>query len=492
MEEQPAAFTLSRTGATGSSLTVTVAVSEQADRDLLPDGAATERTVTFARGSSTAALMVELKNDHFAEPDGDLTAAVQAGAGYTVGDPSTATVTVEDGDTGIAPPTVTSVAVASAPQSGTAYHWGETIVFTVTFNEPVRVTGGPGLEVGLDDPAGASGSTVQARFAGLSESERPTVGARPVPVSRHVHFAYTVQAFDRDADGVRIAADALRLASGDRIWSDATVANAEFDHAALGPQTGHRVDGRTTVDGEPAAPEPRAGITFVDTNGRLLETLADGNHRLWVPEGGSARYGLRLATGPARTVVVSHHPLAGDPDLDVPRNFASDRSIAPDEWDTQTVWVRVAAAQDGDAENGARVFENRAFSNDPNYHDLALPEVIAVEADDEEPTCTPNPGDIWCGVVTVGEIQHLGLTTGYGFETTGDLVDNDGDKSFTYGTNSYTIDGVIASSTKRGQFSVSLTSMLSPTLPYPPTRVLQFIKLRRSNRACGTTFAHRW
>ena len=443
VEEQPAVFTLIRTGATGSSLTVTVALSEQADRDLLPDGAATERTARFARGSSTATLMVELQNDHFAEPDGDLTAAVQAGAGYTVGDPSTATVTVEDGDTGIAPPTVTSVAVASAPQSGNAYHWGETIVFTVTFNEPVRVTGGPGLEVGLDDPAGASGSTVQARFAGLSESERPTVDAEPVPVSRHVHFAYTVQAFDRDADGVRIAAAALRLASGDRIRSDATGANAEFDHAALGPQSGHRVDGRTTVDGEPAAPVAGAGIWFVDTNGNNLETQADGNHRLWVPEGGSARYGLRLATRPARTVVVSHHPLAGDPDLDVPWNFASDRSIAPNEWDTKTVWVRVVAAQDGDAENGERVFENRAFSNDPNYHDLALLDVIAVEADDEPP-CTLNPGDIWCGVVTVGIQRVPSGDDSYGFSPYfGQLSDDSGDRSFTYGTNTYTIGNLV-------------------------------------------------
>ena len=30
----------------------------------------------------------------------------------------------------------------------------------------------------------------------------------------------------------------------------------------------------------------------------------------------------------------------------------------------------------------------------------------------------------------------------------------------------------------------------SPTLTCPPTRVLQFIYLRRSERACGTTFAH--
>ena len=131
------------------------------------------------------------------------------------------------------PPTVTSVVVASTPQSGNAYRWGETIVFTVTFNERVRVTGRPGLEVGLNNPAGTSGNTVQARFWGLSESQRPTPGTRPAPVSRHVHFAYTVQPHDLDTDGVRIGANALRLASADRIRSDGTGVDADLDHTAL-------------------------------------------------------------------------------------------------------------------------------------------------------------------------------------------------------------------------------------------------------------------
>ena len=388
VEEQPAAFTLTRTGATGSPLTVTVAVSEQADRDLLPDGAAAERTVRFGAGAATTALTVALENDRVAEPDGDLTVAVRAGAGYTPGAPSSATVTVEDGDTDMAPPTVTSVVVASTPQSeDTSYRWGETILFTVTFSEPVRVTGRPELEVGLDDPAGASGSTVQARFAGLSEAEQVTSDSRPVPVSRYVHFGYSVRPFDRDADGVSLGANALRLASGDRIQSgDETGTYAEFAHAALGSQSGHRVDGWKTVDGEPVAPVAEAGIGLVDTDGNPLELLANGTHRLSVPEGGEARYGLRLKTRPAHKVVVSlhYHTYGGDSDLTVPRNFSIDGSIAPDEWDTKTVWVRVEAAQDDDAEDGERVFDNRAFSNDPNYHDLVLPDVVVVEADDDK------------------------------------------------------------------------------------------------------------
>ena len=391
VEEQPAAFTLTRTGATGSPLTVTVAVSEQADRDLLPDGAATERTVRFGAGAATTALTVALENDRVAEPDGDLTVAVQAGAGYTLGAPSSATVTVEDGDTDTAPPTVTSVVVASTPHSGDTYRWGETIVFTVTFSEPVRVTGRPWLDVGLDNPAGASGSTVRAGFWGLSDDEEVTSDSWPAPVSRHVHFGYSVQPYDIDADGVSLGANALQLASGDRIQSDETDTYAEFAHAALGRQSGHLVDGRTTVDGEPTVPVVEAGITFVDTDGNPLKLLANGTHRLSVPEGGEARYGLRLKTRPAHKVVVSHHyhTYGGDSDLTVPRNFSFDGSIRPDTWDTQTAWVRVAAAQDDDAEDGERVFDNRAFSRDPNYHDLMLPDVVVVEADDEAKGSSP-------------------------------------------------------------------------------------------------------
>ena len=204
---------------------------------------------------------------------------------------------------------------------------------------------------------------------------------------------------------MRIGANALRLASADRIRSDGTGVDADLDHTALVLQSGHRVDGRTGVDGEPAVPVEEAGITFVDGYGDLLETRADGNHRLSVPEGGEARYGLRLDTRPAKRVVLSFHLHAGDADLDVPRNYSSDRSIAPDEWVARTVWVRVKAAQDADAANGERVFAHNTASNDPNYHHLVLPDVVVVEADDEEPTCTRNPGDIWCGVVTVGSIE---------------------------------------------------------------------------------------
>ena len=148
----------------------------------------------------------------------------------------------------IVPPTVTSVVVASAPQSGDTYRSYETIVFTVTFSEPVEVEHGRlRLEVGLDNPGGASGSTVEAVFSGLSQSQRPTADTPQAQVARHLHFEYTVQPFDRDEDGVRIGANALRLASGARIRSVESGRDARLDHAAVGPLSDHKVDGSADV-----------------------------------------------------------------------------------------------------------------------------------------------------------------------------------------------------------------------------------------------------
>ena len=149
--------------------------------------------------------------------------------------------------TGLAP-TVTSVVVASAPQSGDTYGLYETILFTVTFSEPVELKpqGRLRLKVGLDDPGGASGSTVEAVFSRITRSQYPTADTPQTRRARHMHFEYKVQLFDRDEDGVRIGANALRLGSGARIRSEGG-RDVELDHAAVGPLSDHKVDGTADV-----------------------------------------------------------------------------------------------------------------------------------------------------------------------------------------------------------------------------------------------------
>ena len=113
--EGTAGFTLSRTGSTAAALTVKVEVTQEADRDLLPDGAAAERTVTFAVGSATAALSVALENDDLYEAPGILTVEVQPGTGYTVGSPGSVTMTVIDTDRELPTPANLSASVGTGP-----------------------------------------------------------------------------------------------------------------------------------------------------------------------------------------------------------------------------------------------------------------------------------------------------------------------------------------------------------------------------------------
>ena len=212
------------------------------------------------------AFTIGIVNDREAEVDETIVFFVTTG----VDESPHHTITIRDDD----PIRVTSVVVASAPQSGDTYRSYETIVFTVTFSEPVKFEphGRLRLEVGLDNPGGGSGSTVEAGFWGQSKSERPTADTPRVSVSRHLHFEYKVQLFDRDADGVSIGANALRLASGARIQNEAGK-DAELDHAAFGWFSDHKVDGSADVPmieriGVVSTPRLRSqGTTNRDTYG---------------------------------------------------------------------------------------------------------------------------------------------------------------------------------------------------------------------------------
>ncbi len=96
-------------------------------------------------------------------------------------------------------------------------------------------------------------------------------------------------------------------------------------------------------------------------------------------------------------------------------------------------------------------------------------DAVKTNAEMSTPTCALNPGDLWCGVVTVEELVFEGTSFAYGFvdasaspnpSDTGALSD----KEFTVGTNRYTIDiaTVGLGATAEG-LNFSLTSALSDT-----------------------------
>ena len=68
--------------------------------------------------------------------------------------------------------------------------------------------------------------------------------------------------------------------------------------------------------------------------------------------------------------------------------------------------------------------------------------------DDDPPACTLNDGDIWCGVVTVGDVRSTAdVLTGHGFvgvanRNTGGLAGHPDDTMLSVGDNDYTIQGI--------------------------------------------------
>ena len=105
--------------------------------------------------------------------------------------------------------------------NGTTYGAGEEVDISVTFDQPVVVEGAPQLALDVGGPR-------------LAEYHEGTG-------SETLVFVYVVTENDRDADGVSVGEDALRL-NGGRIGNGAGD-DAELAHDGPGQQSGHQVDG---------------------------------------------------------------------------------------------------------------------------------------------------------------------------------------------------------------------------------------------------------
>ncbi len=93
-----ATFTLTADPAPTADLTVTVAVAEEAGQDFVDAGTeGAGRSVTIGT-SGTAEYTVAITDNDVDESNGTITVTIEAGSDYTVGDPGTATVVVNDDD----------------------------------------------------------------------------------------------------------------------------------------------------------------------------------------------------------------------------------------------------------------------------------------------------------------------------------------------------------------------------------------------------------
>ena len=120
-------------------------------------------------------------------------------------------------------PSVTAITISSTPNADSTYIKGETISAQVTFSSSVTVAAGvPRLWLLMDDGYGA-----WANYTSGSGTDTLT-------------FSYTVQAGDRDTDGISFARNALQ---GRIVQTGATSTAAALTNAAVPAAPAHKVNG---------------------------------------------------------------------------------------------------------------------------------------------------------------------------------------------------------------------------------------------------------
>ena len=137
-EGTAATFTVTAEPAPASDLAVLVSVSDAEGADFVRRRHEGPRTVTVPAGRTGTTFEVPTRNDRRAEPGGDITATLEAGADYALGGAASATVAVSDDDGGSAPaPVEPSVTVADARVTEAD---GVTLYFTVTLDQAAQET----------------------------------------------------------------------------------------------------------------------------------------------------------------------------------------------------------------------------------------------------------------------------------------------------------------------------------------------------------------
>ena len=152
-----------------------------------------------------------------------------------------------DGRTTAVTPATVTVAVTSTPTSlADTYGFGETIVITVTASEAVEVEGDPEFKFSLSDMGGPA-------------NDVPATYDRARSSATTIVFAYTVQAGDRDNNGIWIGdhSRTFMLDANDRIRTASQQIDIDRSHPEKGTYDDHKVNGSLgapTVPPDPTAP----------------------------------------------------------------------------------------------------------------------------------------------------------------------------------------------------------------------------------------------
>ena len=255
-EGEAVSFTVTAMPAPAADLVVSVTVAETGDTL----GASVPEQVTIAAGKTTATLQVTTDDDTADESNSTVTATVDDGAGYTVGSPDSAEVTVADDDGASTPGPTLPPATPDLPHvtiaAGPSVTEGQSATFTV------RANPAPAMDLMVSVTVTETGTTLAA-----SVPDNVTVSAGQNTATLQVT---TVDDTADESDSTVTA----RVASG------------------TGYTVGSRSSARVTVaDNDEPAPQPEPQVTIA----------ADGD----VTEGEAVSFTVTATPAPAMDLMVS-------------------------------------------------------------------------------------------------------------------------------------------------------------------------------------------
>ncbi len=257
-------FTISRTGSTTNALTVNYAVSGSAASGT--DYTALGTSVTIPAGSSSVTKTVTPTDDASVESNETVILTLSPNAAYTVGSPSSATVTIADNDAAL--PTVTVAATdANAAEPSNPGVFTITRTGSTTGSLTVNYAVGGGATSGSDYAALGTSVTIPAGSASVTKTVSPVDDAsvesnETVTLTLSSNAAYaigspsaaTVTIADNDVAAVDTDGDGVSDLEESRRGTDPLDPRSFFDndHDGVPDAVDPDIDG----DGIPNATDP--------------------------------------------------------------------------------------------------------------------------------------------------------------------------------------------------------------------------------------------
>ncbi|WP_420604425.1 Calx-beta domain-containing protein [Methylobacterium sp.] len=276
-----ASFTVTATPAPSSPLAVTLTVCQSGD--YAASGETGTRQVTVPTGGSVA-IEVATADDATDEPDGSVSATVEAGTDYMVGGAGTASVSVADDDDPVPDPVTPELRLSA----GSPVDEGGNAVFTVHADQASDA------DLTVELTVAQTGDVLSAPGAG---SRQLTLAAGAT--SATLTLATADDGADEPDGSVSVTLDAgTGYTVADPPDDAASVAVRDNDEPVVSIAAGTKMTGGVT-EGAPAAftltatPAPHAALTVslaVSQSGDFAASGQTGTRQVTIPTGGSIAF----------------------------------------------------------------------------------------------------------------------------------------------------------------------------------------------------------